>query len=89
MTVVWKDPPLKEWSWRARLEPLIEKPETWALVHVAPTEVTARNTAYRLSNRVYRVPNPEDRWEFEHRGTEVYARYLGVKESTATREVVA
>ncbi len=77
MTVVWKDPPPKERAWAVRLEPLVEKPGRWALVHRAPTERTARNTAWRLAKRTYRIPQAHDVWEFEHRGTEVYARYVG------------
>ena len=36
--------------------------------------------AAKLNTRVYRVPNPDELWEFEHRGTEVYARYIGGKD---------
>lgn len=83
MTVVWKDPPTKKRSWAARLEPLVNKPGRWALVSESPTQGTARTVARRLNKRLYRVPHPEHVWEFEQRGVEVYARYVGKEKVSA------
>lgn len=84
MTVVWKDPPPKPRSWETRLEPLVSEPSRWAFVYKAPTEGTARGVVGRLNKRVYRIPRPDDQWEFEHRGLEVYARYIGTQSTHLT-----
>lgn len=77
VTIIWQEPPEQERSWRARLAPLVEQPEDWALVYCAPTPSTARSAAVRLRKRVYTVPRPTHRWEFKTSGTDVYARYIG------------
>jgi hypothetical protein len=86
--IVWKDPPIKERSWEARLKPLLSEPGRWALVNESPTEATARTVTWRLNKRTYKVPQPDDLWEFEQRGREVYARFLGPQEN-ATAVTVA
>ena len=86
MTVEWKDPPVRgPGAWRAKLAPLLERPNTWALVHQSPTARAAYNLKVALDSGKHDLPEGE--WEFTARktktGGEIYARYIGIKEVVA------
>lgn len=78
--IVWEDPGGENSHpapsiWQRRLAPVMERPGEWARVHEFTINETARSTAHALRTGKLRVP--DGKWEFQHRGPRVYARYVG------------
>lgn len=57
------------------LTPMMEFPNRWAIIATRPSAQSAWNVVSQL--RSGRVKRPEGRWEFESRGLDVYATYIG------------
>jgi len=82
--VVWEDlPPIdrhragkpRSTIWLRRLEPLMERPGSWAKVHTFDNKRTAQATVSRLRKGTYRMP--PGNWSFAARGPAVYAQFNG------------
>lgn len=84
MTVKWEEPSVTgPGVWEARLLPLIDRPDEWAVVYETDKPATAHVIRNQLIAGRYGLPNAEGAWEFKARkagsGGKVYARYLGSK----------
>ena len=73
-------PEARGWAhgkWVRVLTPLVERPGLWVKVATKDSPDGARATASQLRRRIYRIPRPDEHWEFSSEGYSVYARYLG------------
>jgi len=66
-------------TWSTRLQPLLKKPNVWALVYLADKPDSAYSMQGNLHRRIVAIPEPEHEWEFAARGCEVYAIYRGMR----------
>jgi hypothetical protein len=75
VAVEWRDPPASPWV--ARIEPCMERPGCWAMVHRFREPSFAHQAARDLRTLRLAPGRPAGVWEFRSAGGEVFARYLG------------
>ena len=63
-------------DWPKVLEPLQERPGTWAKVRQYANENSARAACWKLRSRSSSI-DPGPYYEFASRGTWLYARFIG------------
>lgn len=79
MTVLrWEDPPRplrRRTDWREVARQLRSRPGVWALVYEGPSPQSAGGQMSNLRAGRVAAMNPADEFEYERRGTALYARW--------------
>lgn len=67
----------KQGKYERVLEPLMEKPDTWAKVGDYKSDNSAYQAALNLRHGRYSIPGSPEEWEFVSDDTAVFAKYIG------------